>query len=73
MKYTIDYGEVIRKNNSITIEVNDEEEGEWILNELAERAEDFEKPDDIFASLRDMGVTVVETREGTEEYECDVQ
>ena len=73
MKYEIEYEEIIRRINSVTIEVKDEDEGEDIADELYDKARNFNHPDDIFASLDDMGVKVVETCEGAEECEYEIQ
>ena len=73
MKYEIEYEETIRRINSVTIEVKDEDEGEDIADELYDKARNFNHPDDIFASLGDMGVKVVETCEGAEECEYEIQ
>ena len=73
MKYEIEYEETIRRINSVTIEVEDEDEGEDIADELYDKARDFNHPDDIFVSLSDMGVKVVETCEGAEECEYEIQ
>ena len=73
MKYEIEYEETIKRINSVTIEVEDEDEGEDIADELYEKARDFFHPDDIFAALTDMGVKVVETCKGAEECEYEIQ
>ena len=44
-----------------------------IADELYDKARNFNHPDDIFASLGDMGVKVVETCEGAEECEYEIQ
>lgn len=73
MKYEIEYEETIKRINSVTIEVEDEDEGEDIADELYDRAIDFNHPGDIFAALSDMGVKVVETCEGAEDCEYEIQ
>ena len=73
MKYEIEYEETIKRINSVTIEVEDEDEGEDIADELYDKARDFNHPDDIFAALTDMGVKVVETCKGAEECEYEIQ
>ena len=72
MKYIIDYEEVIQKINSVTIEVEDEFEGDEIADKLEDNARNFKHPDDIFDALRDMGVEVIETCEGAEDCEYDI-
>ena len=73
MKYQIEYEETIRRINSVTIEVEYEGEGEDIADELYDKARDFNHPDDIFVALNNMGVKVVETCEGAEECEYEIQ
>ena len=41
MKYEIEYEETIKRINSVTIEVEDEDGGEDIADELYEKARDF--------------------------------
>lgn len=72
MRYTIEYEEIIRKDNSITIEVDDEDEGEEIVDELAKKVSEFYHPDDIFDALYDMGVEVIQTCEGAEDCEYEI-
>ena len=73
MKYEIEYEETIKRINSVTIEVEDEGEGEDIADELYDKARDFNHPDDIFVALNNMGVKVVETCEGDEDCEYEIQ
>ena len=72
MKYIIDYEEVVQKINSITIEVKDESEGDEIADKLEDKARNFNHPDDIFDALQDMGVKVVDTCEGAEDFEYEI-
>ena len=72
MKYTIEYEEIVKRINEVTIDVDDEDEGEEIADELAEKARDFDHPDDIFDALDDMGVKVLETCEGAEDCEYEI-
>lgn len=73
MKYEIEYEETIKRINSVTIEVEDDDEGEDIADELYNKARDFNHPDDIFVALNNMGVKVVETCEGAEDCEYEIQ
>lgn len=73
MKYEIEYEETIKRINSVTIEVEDEDKGEEIADELYDKARDFNHPDDIFEALNDMGVKVVETCDGAEDCEYEIQ
>lgn len=73
MKYEIEYEETIKRINSVTIEVEDENKGEEIADELYDKTRDFNHPDDIFEALNDMGVKVIETCEGAEDCEYEIQ
>lgn len=73
MEYVIEYEEVVKRINSVTIEVEDEDEGEEIADELYDKARDFYHPDDIFYALDDMGVKVLETCEGAEDCTYEIQ
>lgn len=73
MKYEIEYEEIVRRINSVTIEVEDEDEGDEIAEELYDKARSFYHPDDIFAALDDMGIEVVETCEGAEDCTYEIQ
>ena len=72
MEYTIEYEEVVKRINEVTIEVDNEDEGEEIADELAERTRGFDHPDDIFDALNDMGVKVLETCKGAEDCEYEI-
>lgn len=72
MKYTINYEEIIKKTNNITIEVKSEEEGESIADKLYTKASRWDHPDYIFDELRNMGVKILETCEGAEECEYEI-
>ncbi len=73
MKYTIEYEEIVRKINSITIDVKNEEEGEEVANKLYNKASRYDHPDCIFDDLRNMGIKVIETCEGAEDCEYEIQ
>lgn len=73
MKYKIEYQETIKKINSVDIEVKDENDGEEIADKLCDIVGSFEHPDDIFDILDDMGVKIVETNEGAEYCEYQIQ
>jgi hypothetical protein len=72
MKYNIEYEEKITRINTITIEVDSEEDGDDIVDDLYCNVPDYDHPDDIFDDLREMGVEVVETREGAEDCEYEI-
>lgn len=73
MKYVIEYKETIKRINSVTIEVEDEDAGEDIADKLYEKAKDFTHPDDIFAEINDIGVKVIESCKGAESCEYEIQ
>ncbi|EXG84466.1 hypothetical protein K413DRAFT_1207 [Clostridium sp. ASBs410] len=73
MKFTIDYEERVSRINSVTIEVEDEEEGEAIADELYDMADSWSHPDDIFGALGEIGKKVVERCEGAESAEYEIQ
>lgn len=73
MNYIIEYEEVVKRINSITIEVEDKEAGEEIADELDEIASDFNCPDDIFDALRDMSAKIVKTYKGTKSCQYEIQ
>lgn len=72
MNHTIEYEEVVRRINSVTIEVENEEKGEEVANTLYGKASGFNHPDDIYVALNDMGVNVVGTCKGAEECEYEI-
>ena len=73
MKYTIKYEETVRRINSVTIEVDNENDGEEIADELYDKAEEFDHPDCIFEELHDMGIKIIETCEGAGICEYEIQ
>lgn len=73
MKYEIKYTETIEKLNTVSIEVESEERGEEIAEELYEKARHYNHPDDIFCDLNDMGVKVIEKCEGAEDCEYEIE
>lgn len=66
MQYIIEYEETIKKVNSITIEVESEEKGDEIAEELAGKEGWYDHPDDIIFELDKLGVKIVERCEGAE-------
>lgn len=73
MKYTIEYEETIRRINSVTIEVDNENYGEEIADKLYDKSANFYHPDCIFEELHDMGIKIIETCEGAETCEYEIQ
>ena len=72
MKYDIEYLETVKRINTITIEVESEEQGEKIADELCKKAAEYNHPDDIFFGLEEMGVKVVGKCDGAEECEYEI-
>lgn len=73
MNYEIEYTETVKKSNTVTIEVESEEQGEEIADKLYEKARNYNHPDDIFCDLREMGVKVLEICEGAEDCEYEIE
>lgn len=73
MKYTIEYKETVRRINSVTIEVNNENDGEEIADKLYNKAKEFDHPDCIFEELHDMDIKIRETCKGAETCEYEIQ
>lgn len=73
MKYEIEYTETIKKCNTVTIEVESEEQGEEIADKLCEKARHYNHPDDIFCGLSDMGVKVIGKCEGAEDCQYEIE
>lgn len=73
MKYKIEYEERISRINSVTIEVDNEDEGESIADKLYDMADGWNHPDDIFCALSDIGKKVVERCEGADDAEYEIQ
>ena len=73
MKYVIEYEETVRRINSVTIEVCDEYQGEEIADQLYNKQGNFDHPDCIFDELHSMGVKILETCEGAEGCEYEIQ
>lgn len=72
MQYVLEYEECVRKTNSITIEVESEEKGEEIANELYGKAMGFRHPDDIKMALLGNGIKIIGTCEGTEDCSYEI-
>lgn len=73
MKYEIEYTETVKRCNTIAIEVESEEQGEEIADELYEKARNYNHPDDIFCDLSEMGVKILERCEGAEDCEYEIE
>ena len=72
MIYKIYYEETIKRTNSVTVETDNEEQGEMITNKLNENASNYDHPDCIFEDLRSMNVDVIQTCDGAEECEYEI-
>lgn len=73
MIYTIKYEEIVRRINSVTIGVENENDGEEIADKLYDRVKEFDHPDCIFEELHDMGIKIIETCKGAETCEYEIQ
>jgi len=73
MKYIIEYEETIRRINSVTIDVEDEKQGEKIADELSNKAKHYNHPDYILEDLWNMGIKVIEFCEGAEDCKYEIQ
>ena len=72
MKYMIEVEETIKRINSYTIEVDNEEEAEELLNDIESKINRSSCSDDIEEIIEDAGYEVVEYCEGAEDYECEL-
>lgn len=72
MKYVFDVGEVIAKVNSYTIEVENEEEAEELLDSIAMDIDSCSNPDEIFEIISEAGYEVIEYCEGSENREYEL-
>lgn len=72
MKYMIEVEETIKRINSYTIEVNNEEEAEELLSDIESRINRSSCSDDIEEIIEDAGYEVIAYCEGTEDYECEL-
>lgn len=66
------YEEVITRRNLITIEVENEDQGELIENKIIENQTDYDHPDCIFEDLHSMNVEVAEVCQGAKECEYEI-
>jgi len=73
MEFEINVIERITRVNTFTVEVENEDEGEALLNWIEDDINDAEHPDDVIAAIRSQGYTIIEQIEGAEdvEYELD--
>lgn len=73
MEFKIGVVERITRVNTFTVEVEDEDEGEALLNLIEDDINDAEHPDDVVAAIRSQGYAIIEQVEGAEdvEYELD--
>lgn len=72
MKYQIEYEETIKRINSITIKVENEDEGQNVADELCNKENSFVHPDAIVEALDDMGIKIVEICLGAEDCEYEI-
>lgn len=72
MKYVIEVEEVIKRINSYTIEVEDEEEAEELLDNIENDINSAFHPDDVSYAICDAGYEIVEYCEGAEDCEYEL-
>lgn len=72
MKYEIEIKEVVSKFNTYVIEVEDEDEGEYIAGELEQYIERATHPDEVMAAFHNIDTEVTEFIEGAESVEYEM-
>lgn len=73
MEFEIRVIERITKVNTFTVEVQNEDEGEALLNWIDDDINDVEHPDDVVAAIRSQGYSIIEQIEGTEDVEYELE
>lgn len=73
MEFEIRVIERITKVNTFTVEVQNEDEGEALLNWIDDDINDAEHPDDVVAAIRSQGYSIIEQIEGTEDVEYELE
>jgi hypothetical protein len=73
VEYVIQYVETIKRTNSVTIEVENENRGEEIADELFNKQGNFDHPDDILYEINKMGVKIIETGRGYDLCEYEIE
>lgn len=72
MKYVISVEEVVRKINEYTIEVDNVDEAEDLLDRIEFDIDTSDHPDDIFEIIQNAGYEVIEYCEGAEDCEYEL-
>lgn len=72
MKYVIEVEEVIKRVNSYTIEVEDEEEAEELLDNIENDINNAFHPDDVSYAICNAGYKIIEYCEGAEDCEYEL-
>lgn len=70
-KITVEYEEIIRRNNTIAIEVEDDFDEDIMFDELEYEIRKFDHPDDIIYKAREFG-KIVKLQEGAESCEYEL-
>lgn len=70
MKFKIEYEEEVKRINTVTIEVESEEEGEEIADHLAVMR--FQHADDIKYEIGKLGKKITDTCEGAEDCHYEI-
>ena len=72
MRFEIEIEEQITRRNSYFVEVEDEGEGEMLLNSLEDDVNDAIHPDDILYAIKKQGYQVETFIRGAEDVEYDI-
>jgi hypothetical protein len=72
MKYGIEIKEIVSKFNTYVIEVEDEDEGDYIAGELEQYVENATHPDEVMDAFQNVGTKVTEFIEGAEDVEYEM-
>ena len=72
MRYIIEVEETIRRINTYTINVDDEDEAEDLLDRIESRINRSEHPDEIAEIINNAGYKVIDYCEGAEDCEYEL-
>ena len=72
MQYEIRVEETVTRLNSYTVEVESEEEGDTLINCIADDVEDANHPDDIPCIIEEAGYEITKIAKGAEEESYEI-
>lgn len=72
MRFEIEIEEQVTRRNSYFVEVDDEREGEMLLNSLEDDVNDAIHPDDILCAIEKQGYAVQTFTKGSEDVEYEI-